>query len=326
MGIGDKISKEDYNRVQDQVFNILGTGTGSFGYGQTLSSGNVTTSNKVGVTQWRNLQYDLITISRYQNGTIPTLPLPEKDNKIKFNSTTEPIDRFEVFVGGLATNRFNIPSFNFEETFRASGEYFGSWNKSLTFFIDVNFANSNAARHFFNMGGKIKFTGSRTGGTEPTPEDDRNSTAFKESIKAQNESWSLLLDDFSAEFGGAPTSLTDSLNGSNYYRCADQFSATPFYTITDDGVYAQNRLTVTASTPGVLDNRSGVASYIRFRVQLIDNHVPINQFAVADGVDGLVAITVTSKDPSGTRYPNNQRFTNYRTSSVIVNSGIPENH
>lgn len=321
MATFDKISVDDFNRAQNKVADILGTGVGSYGYGQALNSGAVTSFNKVSVAGWTNLQYDMTTISRHQNGTLPTLPIPTANNKIKFNSTTEPVDSYELFVADLETNRFTIVPTSLGSTLWTTKSFTGSWNATLTFFCDINFPGPNNARHFFNMGGKIKITASRSGGTERVEGEATNTRAYRESIKAQNESWSQLLETVDAQFGGAATTLSDSLNGSNFYRCTNTYS-NAFYTKVDDSPYQENLFRVSASTPQIIDNRNGGASYIQLRIEFIDGHKQINRFAVADGADGTFSVTIQTIDPTGRNYPSNTNFITYPPSSISVTDGI----
>lgn len=315
MAAGDKIDKDDYNRVQELASAMLGTGSGSFGYGQSVASGAVTGNNKVGRTEWQNLQYDLVSITRHQNGTIPdllALPLPTKDTKIVFNSVTAPVNSFELYVAGIVSSRFTISAVQLSDTFWGTKNYTGLWNNSLTFFIDVNFNSSNSARHFFNMGGKIRITASRSGGTE---------VGGSTTIRLQNESWTQLLDTAEALFGGAPTTLADDLDGSNFYRCSSSYTD-HFYRITDDSPYQLNYFQVSASTPSDNDNRDGGSSNLQLKVEFIDGHKQINRFAVADGTDGTFSVTVETLDPNGRSYPSNQPFTIYGPSSITIGDGI----
>lgn len=299
MGVGDKIDKDDYNRVYDVVSNILGTGSGSFGYGQTLTSGSVTTANKVSVSQWRDLQYDLITISRHQNGTIPTLPLPETGNKIKFNSTTEPVNKFETFVAGLSTNRFTINPTSLElGSFLSSSSGSISWKNSLVQTVTITWASINDARHFFNMGGEIQCTSTKSGGTR---------TGDSQTIADQNLSWESLVNDRIVTFKAVATTLSDSLDHKSFYRCG-AVQAGAFFTLSPlSGDYDQNDYNVYAWTPDTTDNRNGSSRQLAMSFEYIDGHTPDGS-ATLDGVDGSMSVLVKIMTPSGRRYPNNQPF------------------
>ena len=62
---GSKILYTDYNTIQTAVSNILGTGTGQLGYGQTPLSSQVPVT-KITATHWANLKADILVIAAHQ--------------------------------------------------------------------------------------------------------------------------------------------------------------------------------------------------------------------------------------------------------------------
>ena len=286
MAIGDIISKDDYNNIQTLASNILGVGSGNSGYGQTVQSSPVNENNKVTIQEWTLLRYDLTNIAIHQNGTAPSLPSVSEGSKIKFDSSTEPYDRFQIFLSGLNTNRFTIASNQFVTTNHGSAANFTSrWKNALQCIVTVEFASGEAARNFFNAGGKIRFFSSRSGGT---------TSGGGSTIRRQNENWTSLLDSASpAAFGGG-TSLT--LNGNNYFGCTNSYTS-PFFSANGTSAYGANDWTIYARTPGVSNNNSGTASTVEFRVEWNDDHVPKGA-ATVDGVDGTLTLSVDSVDPT----------------------------
>ena len=63
------IIASDYNTIQSKIALILGSGSGTTGYGQTLSSSQVGQNSKVTVTQWSNLRNDILRTRQHQTGT-----------------------------------------------------------------------------------------------------------------------------------------------------------------------------------------------------------------------------------------------------------------
>ena len=58
--VSKTIQVADYNDIQAKVAGVLGVGSGNSGYGQTVFSNQITTSNRVSVTDWTTLKYDII--------------------------------------------------------------------------------------------------------------------------------------------------------------------------------------------------------------------------------------------------------------------------
>lgn len=68
-GQGTKILASDYNAIQAKVALLLGSGSGLYGYGQTVSSSSVGTNSKISAAQWHNLRTDLLRTRQHQTGT-----------------------------------------------------------------------------------------------------------------------------------------------------------------------------------------------------------------------------------------------------------------
>ena len=71
MAVGDLITAARYNNAQARVAAIMGTGSGTEGYGQTVNSGQVSTSLTVTATHVNNLYTDLVAGRIHQTGGTP---------------------------------------------------------------------------------------------------------------------------------------------------------------------------------------------------------------------------------------------------------------
>ena len=54
-GKGTLITAIDFNTIQSNVAQILGISSGNFGYGQAVTSSQVSTNAKISIAQWTNL-------------------------------------------------------------------------------------------------------------------------------------------------------------------------------------------------------------------------------------------------------------------------------
>ena len=71
MAVGDLITAARYNNAQARVAAIMGTGSGTEGYGQTVNSSQVNTSNTVTAVHVNNLYTDLVAGRIHQTGGTP---------------------------------------------------------------------------------------------------------------------------------------------------------------------------------------------------------------------------------------------------------------
>lgn len=69
-GVGTKILAADFNAIQSLAQTVLGTGSGQYGYGQTVSSSQVNTGSPFFLNDWINLRTDLLKIGAHQTGSV----------------------------------------------------------------------------------------------------------------------------------------------------------------------------------------------------------------------------------------------------------------
>ena len=69
-GVGTKILAEDYNAIQSIVQTVLGVGSGQYGYGQAVTSTQVSSGDPFRLADWVNLRSDLLKIGAHQTGNV----------------------------------------------------------------------------------------------------------------------------------------------------------------------------------------------------------------------------------------------------------------
>jgi hypothetical protein len=304
MAVGSKIRTVDYNSVQTKIANLIGTGSGTTGWGQSVGSSQVSVSNKISVNEWANLRNDIINGYRHINGGTPSTVQAVANNIIKYNDTgstpeqaTEVVVQYDRWTDQLIANRFAVhptqaktenKGSNFQTWPGSAGEF---WRNSVSATIAVTFTTADHARHFFNSGGQIRITSSRTDGT----------------ISAQNTAWTNLLNSVGSIAFGAqiPTTGFSPLNGQNYYRLTDTYQQ--WFSQTASSPYTLNTYRLRARSPGVANNSSGTARIVEFSVDFIDDYTdpdgPNNIFGPADVVDGTITISATTLEASGILVP-----------------------
>jgi hypothetical protein len=163
-GVGTKITASDFNQIQGIVATVLGTGSGTLGYGQTVRSSNYipSTGSPILAIGWQALYQDLISCRQHQTGNNESGNLPTVTNS---TLVTEAIRLAyynfanTVQSSALAVSATQQSSINFVSATRST-----SWsNTTLTHTVTLSFANANYARYYFNTGGNVQFLATLTG-------------------------------------------------------------------------------------------------------------------------------------------------------------------
>lgn len=154
------IVPSDYNNIRDKI--VLVMGTGSTGYGQTITSITANQNNIISANLWNGLRTDILKARQHQTGI-------DQSNAIPFLTRTTPIttairDTFDAVCNQAVTDqRLCALNQGSLESIITPVNFTSSWNTVLYHRITVTFATANAAKYFFNAGGQIRFYASRAG-------------------------------------------------------------------------------------------------------------------------------------------------------------------
>lgn len=161
---GGLIQATDYNGFVSttsgaNVNGIWGTGTTDAGYGQTALS-TVSAAGTVTATQWASLVNTISSIASHQGTTITSRTAPTAGNTITI------LANLNTDLTNCTNNRGNAAA-NGSQYVTWSGTSFKAGttsgvNSTITFTHTVTFASADAARYFFNAGGRIKWETNKT--------------------------------------------------------------------------------------------------------------------------------------------------------------------
>ena len=256
MPVNDIITQAEYNNIRNKVIGVLGTGSGNSGYGQPLNSTAVALGTRVTINEYANLRFDIINAWVHQVGSAPTTVTVAVGNTVRFSAVDAPVTTYDALANTLIANRFNLGAGQSAVAIPASSPrsrtYTGGsdiWNSSISCTIDVQWPSANAARFFWNSGGQIRITSSRSGGSGTT----------------QNTQWTSILSSAGTQsFGGnAPAT--------NWYTLTNSFQT--YYTLAGSSPYGSNSYNLQARVTDTADNSSGASANSQFRVLLVDNYV-----------------------------------------------------
>jgi hypothetical protein len=286
MPVNDIIRQAEYNNIRNKVVGVLGTGSGNSGYGQPLNSSAVAEGNNVTINEYANLRFDIINAWVHQVGSTPTTVAVAEGNTIRFSAVDAPVTTYDALANTLITNRFNLGAGQSAVAVPASsprsrtwtgtgGDY---WTSSISCTIDVQWPSANQARFFFNSGGQIRITSTRSGGSLGT---------------SQNTSWTNILSSAGTQsFGGNnPGTGTSPTDGQNWYRLTNSFQQ--YYSLSGSSPYGSNSYRLSARVTDTADNSNGAAASSQFLVQFVDNYVDPGNSGLGDTPDTIDAIDGT---------------------------------
>lgn len=151
----------DYNIIQSKIASVMGDGSGTKGYGQTIASSQVGQFAKITASQWNNLRNDVLRARQHQTGQDLTadlvvagasttiadsqrsaLLIMAEDAEVPSNYLVSPPPPTELARSNLVSEQVRTQK----------------WNGKITQTIDIIWPTADDARYFFNSGGNIEFS------------------------------------------------------------------------------------------------------------------------------------------------------------------------
>ena len=166
MAVGDLITAARYNNAQARVAAIMGVGSTTEGYGQTLNSSQVSTALTVTAVQVNALYADLVAGRIHQTGSTPTtiaeivvgdsIADATSDNP---NGAKKGFLDYEALITTFEADpaRFAVAASQTTNGTGVTSTRTAAWNTDIAHVVRVDFATANARRNYFNAGGTIKF-------------------------------------------------------------------------------------------------------------------------------------------------------------------------
>jgi hypothetical protein len=261
---GGLIQATDYNGFVSttsgaNVNNVWATGSGDAGWGQPAVS-TVSATDTVTATQWASLVNTLASMGSQTGTTITARSAPTAGTTISILSAVN------TDLTNVTTNRNNAV---------ANGTQFTGWSGTnsktaatsgatwtITITNVVTFASANAARYFFNGGGRIKLDYSKTAtGATGDPEWNDLATTLCGDIYfsgvAASHTISGVAYTGTTKVGGTGTPTTLS-TGTGYYALTPGAASTIIYKqFADTAPYTANYI----QTSVALDATSAILTF-----------------------------------------------------------------
>jgi hypothetical protein len=221
---GNIVAASDYTRLARKISKLFGKGgihpdtglvDGTFGYGghsTNISADSIVESVISGAIinheDWYNLLYAYIDCANHQGVTLSNpLPPPSAFDGVGTDIVTAGVGAtpFQYFDPDITTNddlllanRMNVSASNSTTSLVLASSRNVFWNSTLIHEFTVTFSSFDHARFFFNTGGQLLLSATRTSG----------------SSASINQTWNTIL----ATIG------TVAINYSDYYQLTDVFT------------------------------------------------------------------------------------------------------
>ena len=165
------VTASRYNAIQTKVANVLGTGSGDKGYGQSVTSGQVAAGDEVTATHIANLRTDINKCILHQTGSATTaIVAPVTGDLIEEDNSTNKQGwaQYEATATTAETNRLTANSGNMTTTSKITEQRTNAWGSSpdtINTTFTVTFSSADIKRNYFNAGGEIHMALSLSSGS-----------------------------------------------------------------------------------------------------------------------------------------------------------------
>lgn len=289
----------DYNQIQSKIGLVLGTGSGTKGYGQTLSSSQVGQFSKITVAQWNALRNDIARARQHQTGVALGTKAPEDPGYVAGSdlpvptAATQVKDTWRAAYMSVATDADN----NFLTAPPPAGQASRvdlvvpqirntQWNGTIIQSVQVSWPTADDARYFFNSGSQIEFGADRSGG----------------SPGLKNATWTAMLSGMGTiAMNHTQTTCTGTgeTSGIGFYDLTTT-NGVIFQKLAPSGAYAPNKYYIYARVNDTGSNRR----ILYFDITFADDSpappsLPDPGFGIDENVDGTLTSTVQVYRASG---------------------------
>jgi hypothetical protein len=289
---GGLIQAVDYNGFvstgSPNLNEIWSVGSNAIGYGQTALS-TVAASDLVEAVSWYDLVNSINNVALHQGTTIATITPPTTNDTITFEAD------LATNLSNIYTGRLNCSTNGTDIT--DTGTRTAAWGTAaaapyVVSTVTVTFGSANEARYFFNTGGAVLVSCSRTGG----------------SVSVPNTTWTTLCNDIGTI--GLPAVLTAQTIAAASYVGLTKFGGggvTPT-------IYTRFGYYNLTGTPLILFRQFAVtgvytSDYIQLTYSFVTNVLTISVRFVdsigdATSIDGNLSVTAVAR-PSESTYISN---------------------
>jgi hypothetical protein len=280
-GQGTPILASDFNAIQSTIANVLGSGSGTQGYGQTVTSSQVSVGSVITASGWVALRNDLIAARQHQTGN-------NESGNLTVETTSRLVSEYDrstyaAYAALVSSNSLVTPPSGQATLATLNTSTRGGWSGTVTQTLTLNFGSYNNARYFFNAGSNIQFTASLTGYSGSD-----NSTLL-------DNDWATLLS--------AMGTITMNYNSTTTSGSGSAAGSIGFYQLTTSPqlIFTKTASTYSGNQYQIYANVDGTNSIITFSIRFEDVSTGSNSgvFGVHAPVEGTLTSTTQTYYASG---------------------------
>lgn len=285
---GAKITASNYNTLQSRVENILGNGSGSTGFGQTVNSYRVAIGDRIEAVHMQLLKQDINAIHVHTYGSNAdlldvavgsTIGYDEVDEEIRksFDAYKRLVDTLEADAGLIV----DPTQVSFEVA--TTSIRYAQWNGSVEHVFTVTWTDEGQRRAFFNAGGAIVFEATVEGDNTPKGADWQTMLNGTGSIFFSKNATNL-------EAGQSPTP-NKQVQPIGNYQVTNSYTEI-FARNGSASYYAENRWYIFV--------RETADNAIQFKVRFEDNDEGDGPIPEDEVVRGTLSSIISQRRPTGT--------------------------
>jgi len=297
---GDLILDDHYNgfantNSPNNVNKIWGTGNGTYGYGQSNTVSTVSAGGTVQASQWNTLLSRMQSIGDHQGTNMTTAD----SGQLVTGDPVQAILEISTDITSFGNNRYNVAAANLtasSDPNSVNRTFTGSWTTNTIHEVSFTFASSDAARFFFNAGGKITHVWNLSGHTS---DDKANEWVDLFNTKAATFTFSGNNDSLS----GSGTQDTDKNEG---FWSSDTDGTYAVYQkqFADSSPYTTNFCQWEVKVTGTAGDNGGKGEVITIKATAKDDAADSSDDAALDQVDGNLTSSWTFSKPNTTQLNN----------------------
>ena len=165
-GKGTIITAADYNALIGEnpttdlnTFNaVWGTGSGKFGYGQapiSLVDPSIAIDDRIRLNAWTNLVTAVNTAKTHLGISTSVISIPSQVSAAPAGIIfADALDKLTQSIKDIYANHLNAAQIDTGTDYKVVNS--STWRNSIEFTYVITFANGDAARYFFNLGGQLR--------------------------------------------------------------------------------------------------------------------------------------------------------------------------
>lgn len=322
---GDTILDDEYNtfvtgdaagtgtHTVANVNSVWGAGSADKGWGQSGTISAVSAGTTISATQWNDFLGRIETLASHQGSTVTDY------SALTTGDTIEAYGTVSTDLSTVYNNRFDCAAVGTAISTTSSST--ATWTTSVNTTLDLDFSSADTARYFFNAGGTIRLSFSRSGGTS----NDKN-TEWTDLCTRSGTVWFSGSDSHTVasqaltgttkvggDTGGTGSAVTDI----DYHDLTTSFQQI-FIQYADTAPYTANYIKVEA-----LHNGSGkVQVKVTFQDDAADTGNPTYPLAGTnpqslDKVDGTLTVSASAYPPATTYVTNTWGTPAWTTSEAL---------